>query len=134
MDLEVKGLARFELLESIANGASGQIFEARDRDASSTPCAVKVIDPKLATGARFETILNAEAPQAVAFRHENAARTLFAGKSGDFTIIATELLRGHSLDEWIQRSAAMARPLPWELVTYIGLQVVRAVRQGHHTP
>src|SRR5688572_5111652 len=106
MDLEVNELERFELLDSIARGATGQIFEGRDRqDPPSPPCAIKVINEKLADGPRFATILNAEAPGAVAFRHENAARTLFAGKSGRHTIIVTERLRGFTLDAWIQRVA-----------------------------
>src|SRR5688500_3170034 len=113
MDLSVTELDRFELFSSISRGATGEIFEGRDRTDPNSELAIKVIDPKLAEGVRFANILNAEAPAAVAFRHETAVRNLFAGKRGDHTIIVMERVRAHTLEAWIQRTALASRPPPW---------------------
>jgi serine/threonine protein kinase len=134
MDLEVTGLERFELRGTIAQSANGRTYEGLDRKDRSLRCAIKVIDPNVADGARFETILNAEAPGAVTFRHENAVRTVFAGKNGGHTIIVTERMPGHTLDELIQRASAESKPFPWELVAWIAYQVAEVLRVAHQTP
>lgn len=133
MDLTTPDLARFELFESLARGATGTVYRGRDRE-TGEPCAVKVVDPELAGGPRYATILQAEAPAAVAFRHPAASRTLFAGRLADRVVIAIEMLSGQTLEALVQRAAAAPRPPPWEVMCWVALQIVDVLRSAHATP
>lgn len=142
----MRTLGRFNLLERIASGHSSEIYLARVDERTpgapspqakdftplaSPPCALRLLDSRLADHERFTSMLMREAPAALRFHHPNAVDVLEIAQTERDLFIAMDLAKGQPLSEVMDRAREEDFRIPRELVIWIGAQVASAVKTAH---
>jgi serine/threonine-protein kinase len=118
----------YELLNEIARGGMGAVYEARDVRTGQAAAVKVILDERLGSGKvrqRFER--EAEALSRV--QHPGAVRLLgYAGLSGAARpFLAMELLEGESLQDWLDRCGTAS---PEQAVEWV-LQACEAIEACH---
>jgi eukaryotic-like serine/threonine-protein kinase len=112
--------ARFRIEALLYQDAVSQTYRATDLG-QAVPAAVRVI-PMGLLGARAAQ-LEADVEKAAAIPHKNLADVLMVGREGEFYFIATELLEGQTLRDFIDGKRSEGRGVSFKgacnLITHI---------------
>jgi serine/threonine protein kinase len=123
-------LDRVRVERPLARGGMGKVYYG-ELVRMKRPCAVKVLDARLAAGgdaADFTRRFLLEASIAAKLTHPNVVTIFDYGETADGScFIAMELLDGKSLSDELKASG----PLPAERAIHITRQVARALREAH---
>jgi len=103
--------ARFRIEEPIAQDNVGRIYRAFDTS-QGAPAAIRVIPLRL-LGASART-LEVDVEKASAVIHKNLVSVLMIGREADFYFIATELMDGQSLREFMDGKRADGRGISFK--------------------
>ena len=100
---------RYLIEEVIGEGGMATVYRARAQ-AVDRPCAVKVMNPALASDATVRERFRREAKSAQTLAHPNVIEIFDQGETADGTpYIVMELLEGKTLADLIDARAAPAR-------------------------
>src|SRR5438067_6417224 len=116
---------RYRLLDRIATGGMGTVWEAEDT-VLHRRVAVKTLVDSLASDHRFVQRFRREARSAAGLSHPNVASVFDYGEDGETPYIVMELLRGQTLAERL-----LGGPLPWEEAVAIAQHVAAALQVAH---
>jgi serine/threonine protein kinase len=95
--------ARYELLERVGEGKLGTVYKGLDRE-HSTPVAIKIPRPELATNRGFGPRLSREMLTGARLIHPGIARCLEAGQFLDTPFLINEWVDGLAIDVWFRAS------------------------------
>jgi eukaryotic-like serine/threonine-protein kinase len=122
-------LGRVKIVRAIARGGMGKVYYA-EQITMGRPCAVKVLDPRMAGASReeFTRRFLLEASVAAKLTHPNVVTIYDYGETDDGScFIAMEYLEGETLSDTLKREK---RLLP-ERAVGVARQVCRALREAH---
>ena len=123
-------LDRVRVDRPLARGGMGKVYFG-ELVRMKRPCAIKVLDPRLAAGgdiAEFTRRFLLEASIAAKLTHPNVVTIFDYGETADGScFIAMELLEGRSLSDELKAVG----PIPAERAIHITRQVARALREAH---
>jgi serine/threonine protein kinase len=122
-------LGHYELGPLLGKGQVGMVFRARDQN-SDKKVALKVLHPAFPKTEEERQIFIRAAKAMLALEHPNLVRMFGAGKAGFYHWIATELVEGESLAQWLGRTRS-AGLLGWQHAFRIAVQMARALKYGH---
>jgi eukaryotic-like serine/threonine-protein kinase len=111
----------------IGQGGFAWVFAGR-RTVEGTPAAVKVLKPRYAGDAQFETRFRNEAKVASELRHPNIVRILEIAKTNDLTYFAMDLY-ADSLASRLMRDG----PLAAEALVAVARDIARALAFAHQS-
>jgi serine/threonine protein kinase len=120
----VKTVAHFELVEPLGTGAFGSVYKARDKKLGRT-VAIKIPRKEQLGPADVEMFLR-EARVGAQLDHDNIVRVYEVGKDGETVYIATQLIRGVTLADWISAK----RPTERETAE-LGRKLALALHYAH---
>lgn len=103
----IRTIGRFQLIERLGSGAFGTVWKARDTQLDRA-VAVKIPRKGQLTAAETEQFLR-EARAAAQLHHPNIVETHEVGWEADTVYIVSDLVRGVSLDDWLNGQAVSAR-------------------------
>src|SRR5207247_1742834 len=121
---------RIRIVKAIARGGMGKVYLAEQVTMMNRPCAVKVLDKRVAEieGNDFVKRFLLEASVTSKLTHPNAVTIFDYGETEDgICYIAMELLEGRTLAEEIKKTG---RLLP-ERAIHVARQAARALREAH---
>ena len=123
--------AGFRLVRHLGEGSSGVVYEARDERLEGTggSVALKILNPLVTAGAERRRALLREARIAQGLDHPGIIHVLASGVERGYAWIATELVEGGSLEQWID--AELEPEARVELALDVGLQVAAALEHAH---
>jgi predicted Ser/Thr protein kinase len=122
-------LGRVKIVRAIARGGMGKVYYA-EQVAMGRPCAVKVLDPRMAGASReeFTRRFLLEASVAAKLTHPNVVTIYDYGETDDGScFIAMEYLEGETLSETLKREKRLSP----ERAVGVARQVCRALREAH---
>jgi serine/threonine-protein kinase len=112
--------ARFRIEALLHQDAVSQTYRATDLG-QGTPAALRVIPLRVLGPAAAQ--MEADVERAAALPHKNLADVLMVGREADYYFIATELLEGQNLREFIDRKRAEGRGVSFKgacnLITHV---------------
>jgi eukaryotic-like serine/threonine-protein kinase len=117
---------RYEVLETLGQGAMGVVYKARDRELDRV-VALKTIQRQ--PGADFEAIagrLAQEARTAARLSHPGIVTVYDVGRHAGTPYVVMEYFTGRTLTELLE-----AGPLPPDRAVHVALQVCRALAYAH---
>lgn len=120
-------VAHFQLLELIGAGHFGDVWKARDTKLGRL-AAIK-LPRRGSLSSEEESLFLRDARAAAQMQHPNIVRVYEAGRDGDTLYIATELIDGVNLKEWLSQRRPEARQAA-EMVAEIAEAVHHAHLQG----
>jgi protein kinase-like protein len=112
---------RYELVAELGRGGMGIVYKARDRQTGDL-VAVKVIHPSIASDAHAVARFKNELLLARRITHRNVCRVHELTDFGGATVIAMELVEGHSLRELLRDAQSLS--------IRRGLRIVRQIAAG----
>ena len=119
---------RYQVVSRLGEGGMGRVYLA-EHVRMGRKCALKVINPALATTADAISRFNREAANACKINHPNVAQVYDFGEMADGTLyLAMEYIEGDTLDAIIAREGA----LPPARAAQITKQIAEALRAAHH--
>lgn len=119
-------VSRFEILETLGEGAMGVVYRARD-PMLERDVALKLIRPELAGEAKNRSRFLRECRAAATINHPGVATIYEAGETDDGLLyLASELVHGETLKEMVGRGK-----LPATEVIDIGIQLAEALQAAH---
>ncbi len=123
-------LDRVRIDRPIARGGMGKVYYGM-QVSMKRPCAIKVLDPRLAGGGDVEDFTRRfllEASTAAKLTHPNVVTIFDYGETSDGQcFIAMEYLEGRTLSEELKKSGKLTA----ERAIHITRQVARALREAH---
>lgn len=123
-------LDRVRIERPIARGGMGKVYYGT-QVSMKRPCAIKVLDPRLAGGGdadEFTRRFLLEASTAAKLTHPNAVTIFDYGETADGRcFIAMEYLEGRTLSEELKKNGKLSA----ERAIHVTLQVARALREAH---
>jgi eukaryotic-like serine/threonine-protein kinase len=121
---------RVRVERAIARGGMGKVYYG-EQVGMRRPCAIKILDPRLAGGAdtmEFARRFLLEASTAAKLTHPNVVTIFDYGETADGAcFIAMEYLEGRSVSEELKKQGRVAP----ERAIHIAKQVCRALREAH---
>lgn len=123
---------RFKLRFQIGRGRTGTVFRAVDQT-SQNECAVKIYHPHLTESPAARQRLLRALEAAASLDHPGIVRVLGCGETASGPFIATELLAGLSLREWLDRVRIGGKTVPVELAGRIFVAIVDALDAARET-
>jgi serine/threonine protein kinase len=120
---------KYRVTGLLGRGGSASVFRAV-HEGSLVPVALKVLHPRFASRLGFRDWFLEEARKAGRIAHGNIARVLDVGTGGEgVAYLATELVEGQTLDEWL--AAEPGAGVPVAAAVEVLLQVARALAAAH---
>jgi len=120
-------IGRFEVLDTIGEGAMGTVYRARDPLIERTVAIKAVATAELRKeGAEAEARFLREAQSAGRLSHPNIVTIYDVGETEDLAYIAMEYLPGATLREVMDKG-----PMPFELVLETAIQMTEALAFAH---
>lgn len=116
-------IAHFELLERIGSGGAGEVWRARDTQLQR---AVAIKIPRGAISAHDLTRFLREGRSAAQLIHPGIVQVFEVGRDGDTAYIASALISGESLRDWLRSH----RPTPRQAAELIQ-KVAEAIDSAH---
>src|SRR5262249_48066 len=110
----------------LGRGGMGAVFEGVNVD-TGQPAAVKVLSPHLADDEGFRERFEWEIETLKKLQHPNIVRMYGRGEEGGYLYYAMELVRGHSVEEELQRR----RRFGWREVVQHSVKLLKALRHAH---
>lgn len=143
----MRRLGRYQLLDRLHTGGSGELFLARAPAQEPSPrpgprgsdrgpsegglVAIKRLPPAVGRDPRLTELLSRESERAIAFSHRAAAGVREVGRDGATSFVVMEHVAGRSLAELLHRSATLRRPLARELIAWLGAEIAAALAEAH---
>ena len=119
-------LGKYEILEKLGEGATAEVFHARDK-VLGRDVALKVLKPALvADASAFERFVQ-EAQAAAGMFHPNIATVLDMAEADGRYFIAMRYFEGRSLDKELKENGS----LPWVQVVRMACQLGSALESAH---
>jgi predicted Ser/Thr protein kinase len=121
-------LGRVRIVRTLARGGMGKVYYG-EQTGLGRACAVKVLDPRLASAEAgdFAKRFLLEASVASKIAHPNVVTVFDYGETADQScFIAMEYLEGRTLADEIKKG-----PLDARRAVHIGRQIARALREAH---
>jgi serine/threonine protein kinase len=123
---ELGWLAHYRILKLIGQGGMGIVFLAED-PRLHRHVALKVMRPELAEDSTSRQRFLREARATASLRNEHIVTIFEIGQANDVPFLATELLQGMPLDEWLRRGN---RASPSEILR-MAVQIARGLAAAH---
>jgi len=122
----MKQLGKYEILEKLGEGATSEVFQARDK-VLGREVALKVLKPSLvADSSAFDRFVQ-EAQAAANLFHPNIATVLDMGESKGRYFIAMRYTPGRSLDKELRAKGSLA----WDQIVRMTRQLGDALETAH---
>ena len=120
-------LGHYRIVEKIGEGGMGEVYRAHD-ERLDRDVAVKVLHEAVAQDADRLARFEREAKAVAKLSHPNILEIFDFDTEDDVTYAVTELLKGKTLREYLQREPG---PLPWRKVQEIGASVANGLGAAH---
>jgi serine/threonine-protein kinase len=128
---------RYELVEPLGKGGMAVVWRGvmHGADGFRRAVAIKRIDPSCRGFLEVLEMFVEEARVGGQLQHPNIVQVYdFGADEGGERYLVTELVRGPHLGQWLDAFRLASSSAPWELVTAIGVEVLRALDAAHfHT-
>jgi eukaryotic-like serine/threonine-protein kinase len=128
---------RYELEEPLGRGGMAVVWRGtmHGADGFRRPVAIKRIDPSYRGFLEVLEMFVEEARVGGLLQHPNIVQVYdFGADEAGERYLVSELVRGPHLGQWLSSFHAKGELAPWELVTAIGVEVLRALDAAHfHT-
>ncbi len=114
---------RFEILESLGEGAMGSVYRARDHKLDDV-VALKLLKPALAEDSEYLERMKSEIRLARRITHSNVLRTHDFFELDGLPVISMEYVRGVTLDQLLEKSGRLSLAAGLRVTTQLlsGLQ------------
>jgi serine/threonine protein kinase len=126
---------KYELVEAIGQGGMAIVWRgvSHGSEGFQRPVAIKRIDPAVLGYPEVVQMFVEEARVGAALHHPNIVQVFDFGVDGEGRhFLVTELVEGLHLGAWVASHFHGARKeTPWELVTAISIEVLRALDAAH---
>ncbi|MCU0923757.1 MAG: serine/threonine protein kinase, partial [Burkholderiaceae bacterium] len=119
-------LGKYQIIDDLGRGGFATVYRARDRDLDRQ-VALKVLDPLLTRDPVWVARFRREAQAVARLDHPRVVTVYEIGQSEGALFIATKLIEGGSLAEYL----AAAGPLPWPDVLRITGEIAEALDYAH---
>jgi hypothetical protein len=119
---------RFRIEEVIGQDAVGRIYRALDTS-QGAPAAIRVIPQRLLGG--NARMLETDVEKASAIIHKNLVTVLMIGREADFYFIATELMDGQSLREFMDGKRADGRGISFKGACNLMSHIANGLEKAH---
>jgi serine/threonine protein kinase/Leucine-rich repeat (LRR) protein len=126
---ELGRFASFRILEVLGTGGMGIVLLAEDVQLKRR-LAVKVMRPEVAAQATARQRFLREAQAAAALEHDHIVPIYQVGEERGIPFLAMPLLKGTSLDAWLQRPGALVMRDTLRLARQIALGLAAAHQRG----
>ena len=125
---------RYRLIEHIATGGMGEIYQARYFNAAGVECVavVKRLLPRLAADSDFVDYFLSEGRISSVLNHPNVVQTLEMGTVDDDHYIAMEHIPGPSLVRLLATGLTVGSPFSIPLVIHLASQIANALSYIHN--
>jgi serine/threonine-protein kinase len=126
-------LGRYVLGSSLGAGGAARVHLARldGPRGFERVLALKIVHEHLLEDQEFATMFLDEANLAVRLAHPNIVHTYELGHQGALLFLAMEYLPGKPLSRVYRRAFERGRPLPYDLVAWIGARAADALHYAH---
>ncbi|MFO0755249.1 MAG: serine/threonine-protein kinase [Byssovorax sp.] len=126
-------LGRYELLLPIAQGGMATVWAARMKGTRgfSKIVAIKTMLPALSNDPRFEQMFLGEAEIASRIKHPNVCEILDLGEENGTLYLAMEWIDGESLMTLQHDAERQERPLPYAVITRLGIDAAKGLHAAH---
>jgi serine/threonine-protein kinase len=128
---------RYELEEPLGRGGMAVVWRGtmHGSDGFRRPVAIKRIDPSYRGFLEVLEMFVEEARVGGLLQHPNIVQVYdFGADETGERYLVSELVRGPHLGQWLSSFHSKGELAPWELVTAIGVEVLRALDAAHfHT-
>jgi len=124
-------LGQYEVRAQIAEGGMAIVYLGGAPGQGRGEVALKVIHPSLADDQGFIGMFLDEAKLTASLHHPNIVETYEQVNDGKNLFIAMELLLGQTLTKVWEAATHQNKPLPYELVAWIGARVCDALHYAH---
>ncbi|MBW2461103.1 MAG: serine/threonine protein kinase [Deltaproteobacteria bacterium] len=124
---------RFLLVSRLARGGMAEVYGSRPLGRSQLPrvVAVKRMLPDIAARGDFIDMFVDEAKLVSRLEHDNIVRSYEYGREAGSYYIAMEMLSGIDMSRVATAMKARGRPIPPEIVAWIGEQVCAGLAHAH---
>jgi serine/threonine-protein kinase len=125
---------RYDLVEALGRGGMAVVWRAIQRGPGrfSRPVAVKRMLPMLEALPESVAMFAEEARVGAELQHPNIVAVLDYGTDElGRPYLVSELVRGLDLAAWVDAHQQDGRETPWEVVTAIGIEILRALHCAH---
>ncbi len=128
-----KTLGKYTLVRHLATGGMAEIWLAEQAGPGgfAKELVIKQILPHLAKDDQFTRMFLDEARLAAQLSHPKIAQIYELGKFDEQYFIAMEFIDGVDLSDVIEMAAAKGRPIPFNIVTKIVMDVLEALDYAH---
>jgi serine/threonine protein kinase len=124
-------LGQYDVRGQIAEGGMAIVYLGGCAEVGRDDVALKVMHPSLAKDQGFIGMFLDEAKLTARLRHPNIVKVFEQQNDGKNLFIAMELLLGHTLTKVVEAAQERARPLPYEVVAWIGARVADGLHHAH---
>ncbi len=118
----LESIGEFRIVESLGSGGMGEVYLGHDT-LLDRPVAIKILRDDESLRATHEAYLN-EARAAARIQHPNVAAVYRVGEIDGRQFIASELVRGKSLDR-------LPKPVPWREALKLAIGLARGLAAAH---
>jgi serine/threonine protein kinase len=125
---------RYDLVEVLGRGGMATVWRAIQRGPGrfARPVAVKRMLPMLEASPDAVAMFAEEARVGAELSHPNIVAVLDYGTDElGRPYLVSELVRGLDLAAWVETHQRDGRETPWEIVTAIGIEILRALHCAH---
>jgi serine/threonine protein kinase len=125
---------RYDLVEVLGRGGMAAVWRAIQRGPGrfARPVAVKRMLPMLEASPDAVAMFAEEARVGAELQHPNIVAVLDYGTDEvGRPYLVSELVRGLDLSAWVEAHQKEGRDTPWEIVTAIGIEILRALHCAH---
>ncbi len=125
---------RYELVEPLGKGGMAVVWRGflHGADGFRRPVAIKRIDPSCRGFLEVLEMFVEEARVGGLLQHPNIVQVYdFGSDENGERYLVSELVRGPHLGQWLETFHARGETAPWELVSAIGIEVLRALDAAH---
>ncbi|MBI2515901.1 MAG: serine/threonine protein kinase [Opitutae bacterium] len=123
----------YELTRKISEGGMGVVYEAVQRGAGQFRkiVAIKLIREEYSSIEEFQKNFIGEARLVADLIHTNIVQTYHLGQIGGQYFMTMEFVRGMNLEQFLDRHAELARPIPIDMAAFIISRVCRGLSYAH---
>ncbi|GAB5561102.1 MAG: hypothetical protein SynsKO_27490 [Synoicihabitans sp.] len=123
----------YEMVNKLAEGGMGLVYEARQKGAGnfSKSVAIKLIREEYSAIKEFQKNFIGEARLVADLIHTNIVQTYHLGEANNQYFMVMEYVDGVSLEQFLEKHREMNRPIPVEVAVFIISRVARGLAYAH---